>query len=149
MTDEKVLNLDYDKSSAMQIAHNHYQGSSRRILCVCSAGILRSATTAVVLSQDPFNFNTRAAGVKHYALIPVTDVLMEWAQEIVCMTGEHEQAIRDHMKGRERWSRKPIWRLDIPDIYEYRQDELIALIKESWLKHTPQREEYLAGLWGR
>ena len=42
---------------------NPYQGTSKRVLCVCSAGLLRSPTIAWILSNPPFNFNTRAAGV--------------------------------------------------------------------------------------
>ena len=52
--------------------HNPYQGDFKKVLCVCSAGLLRSPSTAFVLSQDPFNFNTIAAGINEdYALIVV------------------------------------------------------------------------------
>ena len=58
--------------------HNHYQGDAKRVLCVCSAGLLRSPTAAFVLSQEPFGFNTRAAGIaEDFALIVVDDVLLE------------------------------------------------------------------------
>lgn len=43
-------------------ASNKFQGSYKRVLCVCSAGLLRSPTAALVLSKDPYNFNTRACG---------------------------------------------------------------------------------------
>jgi len=53
---------------------NPYQGKFKRVLCVCSAGLLRSPTTAFVLSQEPYNYNTRAAGiVDDYALVPVDE----------------------------------------------------------------------------
>ncbi len=55
--------LSYDIRSAMEVSQNPYQGKYKRVLCVCSAGVLRSATTAVVLSKEPFNFNTRSAGL--------------------------------------------------------------------------------------
>jgi predicted protein tyrosine phosphatase len=65
---------------------NPYQGNTKKVLCVCSAGLLRSPTAAVVLSQEPFNYNTRAAGIStDYALVQVDDVLVTWADEIVCM----------------------------------------------------------------
>ncbi len=78
----------------MEVSQNPYQGDYKRVLCVCSAGVLRSATTAVVLSQEPFNYNTRSAGVEHYALTPITLPLLFWADEIVCMTKEHEMKIK-------------------------------------------------------
>lgn len=70
-------------------ARNEFQGEYKRVLCVCSAGLLRSPTTAVVLSSEPYNFNTRAAGlVREFALVPVDKVLLFWADEIVCMTAD-------------------------------------------------------------
>lgn len=68
---------------------NQFQGSYKRVLCVCSAGLLRSPTTALVLSQPPYNYNTRAAGLtKEFALVPVDPVLLHWADEVVCMNSE-------------------------------------------------------------
>jgi len=106
------------KSSFNRIANvgNRYQGSYKRVLCVCSAGLLRSPTTAYVLSLDPYNYNTRSAGITNeFALIPVDDVLIAWADEIVCMSQEQVQII--HAKFEP--SRKVI-SLDIPDQFEYR-----------------------------
>lgn len=57
--------------------NNHYQGEDRRVLFVCSAGILRSATAARIYAHK---YNTRCAGTRHYALIPLTAELLLWAQ---------------------------------------------------------------------
>jgi small subunit ribosomal protein S1 len=52
--------------------NNGFQGKFRHVLCVCSAGLLRSPTLAEILSQPPYNFNTRAVGIaKEFALIPI------------------------------------------------------------------------------
>ena len=68
---------------------NHNQGEEKRILTICSAGLLRSPTTAQLLEKE-YGFNCRAAGiVEEYALIPVTEVLIHWADEIVFMEEEH------------------------------------------------------------
>lgn len=57
-------------------AKNPHQGNFERVLCVCSAGLLRSPTVAVVMAQH--GFNTRAAGLeKDFALIPVDDDAMD------------------------------------------------------------------------
>lgn len=109
-------------------AQNPFQGEYKRVLCVCSAGLLRSPTTAVVLASPPFNYNTRAAGlVKEFALIPVDDVLLDWADEIVCMTSEQQQAL-------ELITKKPIICLDIPDNFKYRDPKLMKLIAEQYSK---------------
>ena len=69
---------------------NPHQGTAKKVLCICSAGLLRSPTAAIVLSQDPFNFNTRSAGCNpDYALQPVDNVLIEWSDEIIVMEKEH------------------------------------------------------------
>lgn len=62
---------------------NPNQGAAKKVLCVCSAGLLRSPTLANILHRE-FKYNTRAVGVsRDYALIPMDRVHMEWADEIV------------------------------------------------------------------
>ena len=114
---------------------NKYQGSHKRVLCVCSAGLLRSPTAAIVLASEPFNFNTRAAGLsQEFALIPVDDVLLEWADEIVCMESHMAETLKEN-------TTKPVICLHIKDSYEYRHPSLMKLIKEKYLAHqavTPE-----------
>jgi predicted protein tyrosine phosphatase len=115
-------------------AGNPYQGSFKRVLCVCSAGLLRSPTAAVVLSQEPYNYNTRAAGlVPQFALIPVDKVLIHWAEEIVCMTDEQAESLRPIVP-----EDKKIVVLGIPDNFAYRDPELVELIKKSYDQHLLQ-----------
>lgn len=121
MSDEHQPILSYDISSAMAVSKNPYQGKYKKVLCVCSAGILRSPTAALVLSKDPFNFNTRCAGAEAYALVPVTEVLLNWADEIVCMSEYQKEKIG-------KISNKPIICLDIPDSFSYRDVELQDMI---------------------
>lgn len=120
--------------NGLAVIKNPYQGNFHRVLCVCSAGCLRSPTAAVVLAAEPYNFNTRAAGVdEEYAIIPVTETLLEWADEIVCMDDRHAQNILARLKkiGLER---KPVKVLGIPDDFEYRNPELIEFIKNAYDK---------------
>jgi len=100
--------------------------------CVfCSAGVLRSPTAALVLSSEPFNYNTRAAGIDtDFALIGVDPVLIEWADEIVCMEMFQAMAL-------ETMTEKPIYCLDIPDDYEYRDQKLMALIAGQYNTRKP------------
>jgi predicted protein tyrosine phosphatase len=106
-------------------AGNIYQGKYKRVLCVCSAGLLRSPTAAFVLSQEPYNYNTRAAGLtKEFALVAVDEVLLHWADEIVCMSDEQAEQLADITEEGKR-----IVSLNIEDNYRYRDPELIALIR--------------------
>lgn len=109
----------------LHTATNPNQGDRWKVLCVCSGGVLRSPTAAVILSQEPYNCNTRAVGiVEGFALIPIDKVLLEWSDEVVVMDGMMEYGIRD--MGYE----KNIVNFDIPDMFDYMEPELIELIKE-------------------
>lgn len=111
-------------------AANPYQGKFKKVLCVCSAGLLRSPTAAFVLSQEPFNFNTRASGLDpDFALIPVDDVLLAWADEIVCMSKSQSIELCEQ-------TNKPVICLDISDSFVYRDPELMRLIHVNYLRAT-------------
>jgi predicted protein tyrosine phosphatase len=109
---------------------NSYQGDYKRVLTVCSANMLRSPTMAVVLSMPPYDYNTRSAGTSSFALIPVTEDLLMWADEIVCADTEHALIIRNKLM--EYQLDKPIVNLRIPDNYEYRNPELILMIRRRY-----------------
>lgn len=112
------------------IYSNMYQGDYKRVLTICSANMLRSPTIAHVLSAAPYNYNTRSAGVAGFALIPVTEELLFWADEIVCADTEHAIAIRDKLMDLNL--DKVLINLEIPDIYEYRNPKLIELIRKRY-----------------
>ena len=113
-------------------AKHDRQGTIRKVLCVCSAGLLRSPTAAVVLSQPPFNFNTRAAGlVPEFALIVVDQVLLEWCDEIVCMEKFHKETLELLMELPD-YAKRPIKCLEIEDNFSYRSSELIFLIANKY-----------------
>lgn len=115
---------------------NPFQGHYKKVLCVCSAGLLRSATTAVVLSAEPYNYNTRNAGLSdEYALIPVDDVLLSWADEIVCMDEYQEGILRQRLEslGEEE---KEVFCLHVPDSFAYRDPDLVKIIKTNYAEAT-------------
>ena len=108
-------------------AGNKYQGTTKKILCVCSAGLLRSPTLAHVLSSPPYNFNTRAAGItREYALVPVDDVLLQWADEVIAVEKWIGDILRDQLEGK-----KPVHVIELEDKYEYRDPYLVKLIEEA------------------
>lgn len=102
----------------------------KRVLCVCSAGLLRSPTAAFVLAMD-HGFNTRAAGVvAEYALIPVDQALMMWADEIVCMEKSHETEL--NMMKEKYQLNTPVINLGISDNFRFREPALMQLIRERY-----------------
>jgi predicted protein tyrosine phosphatase len=113
-------------------ADNRFQCFDKfpRLLTVCSAGILRSPTAAVVLSQAPYSYNTRACGTNiDFALTPIDPVLLQWADIIVTMSLTQKVAVQEYL---EEWGivgQKEVFNFEIPDSYNYRDPELIELIK--------------------
>lgn len=114
---------------------NRYQGTSRKVLSVCSAGMLRSPTIAWVLSNDPYNFNTRACGItKEYALIAIDEALIFWADDIICVDELHKNYVKELIntsKWKDDFVCLPnviLWNL--ADIYNYRDPKLVEVIKD-------------------
>lgn len=119
------------KASLNQLANvgNRFQGDAPRVLCVCSAGLLRSPTIASVLHKE-WGCNVRAAGCsEEYALIPVSRALIAWAKLIVCADREHEEYIRSELNN-DVHQTPFICNLSLPDEYEYNDPELYAIIKQ-------------------
>lgn len=121
------------KATRNQLANvgNKYQGKAQKVLCVCSAGLLRSPTAASVLHQD-FGFNTRSCGhSQEYALIPISEALIEWADGVVFVNQENFDALSETAKARV--SEKEVTILNVPDEYCYNDPALRAIIKEQYL----------------
>jgi predicted protein tyrosine phosphatase len=103
---------------------NPYQGKTKKVLCVCSAGLLRSPTAANVLHRE-YGYNTRAVGVFDYALIILDDVHCYWADEIVVVDKDLASYIPEKFQD-------IVTILDIPDTYSYMDKELQEIIIEQY-----------------
>ena len=114
-------------------AFNPYQGKERKVLCLCSAGLLRGPTAANVLHQE-YGHNTRAAGVAtEYALIQVDDVLLAWADEIVCVEPSvRDKLFSDYGEPVPEEITKKITVRDIPDNFSWNDPKLCELIIEQY-----------------
>jgi predicted protein tyrosine phosphatase len=127
--------------NALHNVTNPYQGKDKRVLCLCSAGILRSPSCAVVLNSK-YGYNTRAAGVTDYALIPVSTALLEWADEIICVEQEvYSQLMYDiqQLVNQGLWVEEDVVEikcktitLNIPDMYERMNPALQRIILEQY-----------------
>ena len=70
-----------------------------KVLCVCTAGMLRSPTMAWVLSNPPYDYDTRSCGIDDWcALIPLTQSLLVWADLVVCAEQEHKEQVKIQLK---------------------------------------------------
>jgi len=110
------------RHNAMWNAHNPNQGVYEKVLCICSAGLLRSPTTAWILSNH--GYNTRAAGVHDYALIPVDAVLLHWAEHVLVMEKVHADMLSVSFPN---YTGK-VLNLSIPDSYQFRDKALVIII---------------------
>jgi len=110
------------------VIDNPYQGKDKKVLFVCSAGILRSATAARIYAHK---YNTRCAGTGlDYALVPLSEKLMDWADEIVFVNEmNYGQACYDFDMKKYNGFVKI---LDIPDEHEHKAPELIKAFEEQY-----------------
>ena len=121
------------------VIKNSAQGDFPRVLAICSAGVLRSPTIAWVLSNAPFNFNTRSAGISDdFALIKIDAALIQWAEfGIVC--AEHWMLEEVDKMCRFSGIDRDIFALNIPDNFDFREPRLVRMIERSC------RELFLSG----
>lgn len=113
-------------SNRMYNCKNPYQGPMLKVLCVCSAGLLRSPTVAWVLSNKPYNCNTRAVGMDTgHALIPIDEVLMNWADKVVCVEPDVYEGVKAYYP--DLIDKCVV--LDIPDMYGTREPKLVKIVK--------------------
>jgi predicted protein tyrosine phosphatase len=125
--------------NAMWNCHNPNQGDYIKVLTVCSAGLLRSPTIAWYLNKH-WDFNCRAVGVYDYALVPVDEVLIDWADWIICVDKEKARYVIDNF-GDYIGVKKQVIYLDIPDIYGYRDPKLVKIIEEQLAPYLIIKEE--------
>ena len=114
---------------------NPYQGKDKRLLFVCSAGLLRSATGANLFAKK--GYNTRSCGSEDYALTPISVNLITWAHRIYFMKRmnyeDTKAKFRDAGNGvvLEKLKDMTITNiLDIPDSFGYNDPKLIKLLEE-------------------
>ena len=114
------------RNNALWNCKNPNQGDSTKVLCICSAGLLRSPTMAAVLIKK--GFNARAAGMHDYALIEVDHVLLKWADVVLFA----EEPLMEYCLNKfpDNLEGKVYHCLKIPDMYQYGDPKLIKIIEE-------------------
>lgn len=99
-----------------------------KILFLCSQNKKRSLTAEKIF-DDVNGYKARSAGTENNARIKVTPGLIGWADVIYCMEKKHVRRIRE--KYSDILNKKKIICLNIPDEYEFMDDELVSLLHAS------------------
>lgn len=123
------------KATRNQLANvsNPFQGNKNKILVVCSAGLLRSPTSANVLHKE-LGYNTRACGSsKDFALIPISEALIQWADEIVFVSRDNLLELDVDEKTLISDLDKTISVLNIPDEFDWGDKQLEKIILTQFL----------------
>lgn len=110
------------------VVQNPYQGKDKRVLFVCSMGLLRSATGARIYADK---FNTRSVGSWDDALIPITENLILWADEVVFVNKKNYIGVVKKF-GDEELAGKTVV-LDIPDQWPHMHPKLIEAFDQQYL----------------
>ena len=109
--------------------NNIYQGKTRRLLFVCSAGLLRSPTAAHVATS--MGFNTRSCGSNTaYALVPLSANLIMWAHNIIFVNSENHKEALSTFKNtgfeEDIEDKAIVW--NIPDNFAFCDPDLVSII---------------------
>lgn len=111
---------------------NASQGTSKRLLFVCSGGLLRSPTAAMIASNRGYNARSCGSSIK-IALIPISKNLILWADVVVFMNEENEDKVLRHLSETDKELRSILigksicW--DVEDIYNYGDDDLVWVLE--------------------
>jgi predicted protein tyrosine phosphatase len=106
--------------------HNQYQGPSKRLLFVCSVGMLRSPTAAKIAVLRGYNARSCGSDVQA-ALIPVSLNLLAWAAKVYFMQEynykQTKLVFQDSTEGLACIEQKKVlWNID--DEYDYDSEKL-------------------------
>lgn len=96
----------------------------KKLLFVCSANLQRSPT-AEELFENNEKFEAKSAGTDVFAVNPLTNKTINWADVIFCMEGFHKDFILENFP---EANEKEMINLDIPDIYYRNDPELIRIL---------------------
>lgn len=132
-----TINLSEEiKNSRAGVVDNPWQGKDKRVLFICSMGILRSATGARLYAD---RYNTRSCGTWDDALIPLTYNLLAWANEIVFVNKQNYQGAV--AKFGSDINNLNIKVLDIPDFYEHMAPELVQAFYDQYEPHNKNQSD--------
>lgn len=99
----------------------------KKLLFICSQNKLRSPTAEQVFCQYE-NLEVRSAGLNNDAEVVLTAEDVEWAEYIFLMENAHRNKLSK--KFRKYIKAQKVIVLNIPDNYDYMDEQLIGILKQ-------------------
>jgi len=106
----------------------------KNVLFICSQNRLRSPTAEQIFANHPA-YEVSSAGTNVDADNPLTPELVQWADIIFVMERTHRNKLQKRYRANLKNAR--VICLDIPDEYEFMDEELIRLLKAKVPRHLP------------
>jgi predicted protein tyrosine phosphatase len=103
-------------------------GEQDQLLFICSRNKWRSLTAEKIF-QGINGYEVRSAGTENNARIKVTEGHIGWAEVIFVMEKKHIRRLQDNFK--DVLHGKRVICLNIPDEYEYMDEELVGLLQST------------------
>ena len=97
----------------------------QKLLFVCSQNKWRSLTAEKIF-ENLDDYSVKSAGTENGARIKITAGMIGWADLIFVMEKKHRQRIQE--KFGDLLIYKPIFVLNIPDDYQFMDEELIGIL---------------------
>ncbi len=97
-----------------------------KILFVCSRNKWRSRTAETIFKNNGLH-QIKSAGTEKSARIRITQNMINWADTIFVMESKHKKRIQDNFE--IDLEHKNLEVLDIPDEYQYMDDELVEILE--------------------
>lgn len=106
----------------------------KHLLFLCSKNKLRSPTAEFVFADCP-GVEVDSAGLSNDADVVVSEEQLEWADVILVMEKIHRSKLNRRFPSALGGKRIAI--LDIPDQYEFMDEELIRILKSKCAPYLP------------
>ena len=108
--------------------------SVRKILFICSQNKLRSPTAETIFADTP-GIEVDSAGLNHDAVVPLSPEQLAWADLILVMESTHRERLTRHHKASLKGKRIAV--LNIPDNYDYMDEELVRILRVKCASYLP------------
>jgi predicted protein tyrosine phosphatase len=99
-----------------------------RLLFICSKNQWRSPTAELLFKNHPVH-QAKSAGTSDKARIKVNQKMLDWADIVFVMERKHQQLLKQQFP--LAVDDKPLIILDIEDNYQFGDEELIEILKNS------------------
>lgn len=116
------------KPKVIRVELDEVRTNRSNILFVCSKNQWRSPTAEAIYRGDD-RISVRSRGTARSAVQAIRSADIVWADAILVMEDKHRHRILADYPGESKF--KPLHVLDIPDDYQFMDDELVNLIKSA------------------